>query len=162
VAAKYSHQTVESEHLLAALLEQSNGLARRILQKCNADPSSVLNRIDSDLRKAPKVSGTSDQVLGRNLEALITAAEAMKVEWKDEYVSVEHLMIAAADDTAYGAGLCKAFGVTKAKLQQAVKDIRGSKRVTGTLLRTLQRSCTKQPRSAVCHHDVCAISLESC
>jgi hypothetical protein len=131
VATKYSHQTVESEHLIAALLEQSNGLARRILEKCDANPSSVLNKVDEDLRQMPKVSGTSDQVLGRNLEAMITAAEALKGLWKDDFVSVEHLVIAAVDDPHYGARLCRQFGLTKNKVEKAVKDIRGSKRVSG-------------------------------
>lgn len=62
VAAKYSHQAVETEHLLAAMLEQSNGLARRILQKAEADPSTMLERVDSHLRGLPKVSGHNDQV----------------------------------------------------------------------------------------------------
>lgn len=62
VAAKYSHQAVETEHLLAAMLEQSNGLARRILQKAEADPSAILERVDNHLRGLPKVSGHNDQV----------------------------------------------------------------------------------------------------
>ena len=132
VAGKYSHSTVESEHLIAAMLEQSNGLARRILQKCNADPSTVLNKVDEDLRRAPKVSGQNmDQVLGRNLESVITAAEELKSEWKDDFVSVEHLMLAAVEDTSYGAKLFQNFNVSKEELQKAIKDIRGTKRVSG-------------------------------
>ena len=131
VATKYSHQAVESEHLIMSLLEQSNGLARRILQKCDADPSTMLNRVDEDLRRLPKVSGNSDQILGKRLEELIGAAEELKAEWKDDYVSVEHLMVAAVDDSHYGQGLCKQFFVSKEKLIKAVKDIRGTKRVTG-------------------------------
>lgn len=62
VAGKYSHQAVETEHLLAAMLEQSNGLARRILQKAEADPSAMLEQVDGHLRGLPKVSGHNDQV----------------------------------------------------------------------------------------------------
>lgn len=132
IAEKYSHQTVESEHLIAALLEQSNGLARRILQRCDADPSTVLNRVDQDLRRLPKVmGGNNDQVLGRHLESMIDAAMALKVMWKDDFVSVEHLVIAAVDDPHYGGSLLRQFGVSKSKVEQAVKDIRGSKRVAG-------------------------------
>jgi ATP-dependent Clp protease ATP-binding subunit ClpB len=132
VAGKYSHQTVESEHLIAAMLEQPNGLARRILQKAHADPSSVLERVDRHLQTLPKVSGSSmDQVLGRHLEAMITAAEALKAQWKDDFVSVEHLVLSMADDPAYGSRLCKDIGVRKADLEAAIKEIRGSKRVQG-------------------------------
>ena len=117
------------------MLEQSNGLARRILQKCDADPSSVLNTVDEDLRRLPKVSGTSEQVLGRNLEAVITAAEALKELWNDDYVSVEHLMLAAGDDPHYGSKLFRQWGVDKGAVERAVKEIRGTKRVSGAPLR---------------------------
>ena len=91
----------------------------------------MLAHIDGDLRRQPKVSGSADQVLGRHLEAMITAAEALKALWKDDFVSVEHLVLAATDDPHYGADLCRAFQVTKGDVEQAVKDIRGSKRVSG-------------------------------
>jgi ATP-dependent Clp protease ATP-binding subunit ClpB len=62
VAQRYSHQVVETSHLLSALLEQPKGLARRILQTAGADPSSVLSDIEAHLASQPKVSGHSDQV----------------------------------------------------------------------------------------------------
>lgn len=71
------------------------------------------------------------QVLGRNLEALITSAEALKSLWKDDFVSIEHLVLAAVDDPSFGARVMRDFGVTKDKLERAIKDIRGSKRVSG-------------------------------
>lgn len=115
------------------MLEQPNGLARRILQKANADPSSMLARVDRHLQSLPKVSGNTsmDQVLGRHLEAMITAAEALKKEWKDDFVSVEHLVLSMADDPNFGERLCKDVGVTRADLAKAIKEIRGSKRVQG-------------------------------
>lgn len=71
------------------------------------------------------------QVLGRNLEAQITAAEALQKMWKDDFVSIEHLVLAAVDDPSFGSGLMRQFGVTKDKLERAIKDVRGSKRVSG-------------------------------
>lgn len=90
-----------------------------------------MNRVDQDLRRLPKVTGNADQMLGVHLEAMINAAEALKSMWKDDYVSVEHLVISAVDDPHYGESLCKQFGITKSKIERAVKDIRGSKRVSG-------------------------------
>lgn len=61
VAQRYSHQVVETSHLLSALFEQPKGLARRILQAAGADPSSVLSDIEAHLGGQPKVTGHSDQ-----------------------------------------------------------------------------------------------------
>jgi ATP-dependent Clp protease ATP-binding subunit ClpB len=135
VAQRYSHQVVETPHLLLALLEQPKGLARRILQAAGAEPSAVLSAVDSHLRSLPKVSGHSDQVLGRSLEALITAAEARQALMKDSYTSVEHLVLAADGDPHFGETLFRRFNMSHDKLEKAIKDIRGSKHVEGMLLR---------------------------
>ena len=70
------------------------------------------------------------QVLGRNLEALITKAEDLKRAWKDDFTSVEHLLLAFPDDARFGRDLLRAEGLDAKKLEAAVKDIRGSNRVT--------------------------------
>lgn len=130
VAKEYSQQIVETEHLMKALLEQPNGLARRIFSKAGSDASLLLDRTDGFIRKQPRVSGESAQVLGRNLEAVVTKAMDMKPKWGDEFVSVEHLVLALADDSRFVEGLLKAEGLTKSGLEQAVKDVRGSNKVT--------------------------------
>ena len=70
------------------------------------------------------------QVLGRNLEALITRSQDIKARWKDEYVSVEHMMLAMVDDKRFGAQLLKGAGLTEDNLATAIKEIRGGNRVT--------------------------------
>lgn len=70
------------------------------------------------------------QVLGRNLEALVTRAQDIKADWKDEFVSVEHMLLAFLDDAKFGTNLLKGATLDKAKLEAAVKEIRGSNRVT--------------------------------
>ena len=70
VAKAASNQIVETEHLLKALLEQPNGLARRCVAAAGGDPSLLLERVDAFVKRQPRVSGDSGQVLGRNLEAL--------------------------------------------------------------------------------------------
>lgn len=92
------------------------------------------------------------QVLGRNLEALITAAEALKAMWKDDFVSIEHLVLAAVDDPSFGSRVMSQFGVTKDSLERAIKDIRGSKRVSGTrlLLRGPLRRLGIHPATSSC------------
>lgn len=70
------------------------------------------------------------QVLGRNLEALVTRAQDIKADWRDEFVSVEHMLLAFLDDAKFGTNLLKGANLDKAKLEAAVKEIRGSNRVT--------------------------------
>ena len=70
------------------------------------------------------------QVLGRNLEALITAAEAVKSKWGDDFVSVEHMVLAFEDDARFGRQLLRNEGLDSAKLDEAIKAIRGGNRVT--------------------------------
>jgi len=70
------------------------------------------------------------QVLGRNLEALVTRAQEVKADWRDEFVSVEHMLLAFVDDTKFGTQLLKDANLDKTKIEAAVKEIRGSNRVT--------------------------------
>lgn len=78
------------------------------------------------------------QVLGRNLEALVTRAQEVKAEWQDEFVSVEHMLLAFLDDNKFGTQLLKDVNLDKAKLEAAIKEIRGSNRVTDQV----RDSCT--------------------
>jgi len=126
VAKAASNQIVETEHLLKALLEQPNGLARRCVAAAGGDPTLLLERVDAFIKRQPKVSGDSGQVLGRNLEALVTRAEGAKAQMGDDFVSVDHLLLACCDDQRCGAQLLAAVGVPKAKLEEAVKQIRGA------------------------------------
>jgi ATP-dependent Clp protease ATP-binding subunit ClpA len=75
------------------------------------------------------------QVLGRNLEAAITKAEELKKEWKDEFTSVEHLVLALADDARFVRDLFRREGLDATKLSEAIKQIRGSNRVTDQVSR---------------------------
>ena len=69
-------------------------------------------------------------MLGRNLEALVTRAQDIKADWKDDFVSVEHMVLAFVDDTKFGAKLLKDANLDKAKLEAAIKEIRGNNKVT--------------------------------
>jgi len=133
-AVRYGHQQIDVEHLLAALLEQEGGLATSILQKAGVNPDSLLRRVEAELDRMPKVSGpaaTPDQVYvtGR-LNRLLTTAEDEARQLKDEYISVEHILLAALDDGGAAGRMLKEFGLTRERLMQALRDIRGSQRVT--------------------------------
>ena len=123
-------QIVETEHLLKALLEQPNGLARRIIAKAGSEPSRLLERVDAHIRRQPRVSGdAAQQVLGRNLEGVVNAAMALRGKMGDSFVSVEHLVLALVDDARFVEGLFKSEGLTRAKLEAAVTEVRGANKV---------------------------------
>ena len=133
-AVRYGHQQIDVEHLLAALLEQEGGLAPSILLKAGLPLDSLARRLEAELDRMPKVSGPSggpDQVYvtGR-LNRLLTAAEDEARALKDEYISVEHVLLAAMDDKGAAGRLLKEFGLTRERLMQALREIRGSQRVT--------------------------------
>jgi len=125
IARNYSQQLVETEHLFKALLEQPNGLARRILSKAGLNPTTMLDKLEAFIKRQPKVSGSYEQILGRSLESLVNRAETLKKKWGDQYVSVEELVVALTEDDRFGAQLFREEGMTTAQLEQVIMDIRG-------------------------------------
>src|SRR5258707_1232087 len=101
IAVRHGHQQVDVEHLIAALLEQEGGLASSILTRAGVNPETLKRRIESDLNRMPKVSGSSggvDQIyVTQRLNRLLASAEDEAKKLKDEYVSVEHVLLAASD-----------------------------------------------------------------
>ncbi|GBG74705.1 hypothetical protein CBR_g19110 [Chara braunii] len=130
VARESKHQIVETEHLMKALLEQRNGLARRIFAKCGVDNTALLQATERFIQRQPKVSGdTSGAMLGRDLEALIERARGYKKDFGDAYVSVEHLVLAFAQDKRLGSQLFREFGLTVKPLEAAIREVRGKQKV---------------------------------
>jgi ATP-dependent Clp protease ATP-binding subunit ClpB len=133
-AARYGHQQVDVEHLLAALLEQEGGLAGSILTKSGVNTDGLKRRIEQELERMPKVSGPGsapDQVYvtGR-LNRLLSQAEEEAKKIKDEYISIEHLLLAMTDDGGAAGRILKEAGISREKLSAALKQIRGNQRVT--------------------------------
>ena len=135
IAIRRSHQQIDVEHLLAALLEQEGGLAGAILAKAGGSTEVLGQRLGQELDRVAKVTGPSgtppDQiyVTGR-LNRVLTQAEDEAKKLKDEYVSVEHALLAIADDKGPAGRLLAQMGVTRDKLLQALREVRGSQRVT--------------------------------
>jgi ATP-dependent Clp protease ATP-binding subunit ClpB len=124
---RYGNQQIDVEHLLLALLEQEGGLASSILTRAGVNVEALAQRLTSDLERLPKVSGTAsglDQIyVTPRLNKLLTTAEDEAGKLKDEYVSVEHVLLAAVD-------LKNDLGVTRERLMQALREVRGNQRVT--------------------------------
>jgi ATP-dependent Clp protease ATP-binding subunit ClpB len=130
LATRAGNQQLDVEHLFKALLEQDPGLAVSILRKADIPVDALKQRIDRELEKVPRVSGGHDQVYptGR-LNRLLAHAEAEAKRFKDDYVSVEHLLLAMTEDSATGK-LLKEFGLTRDRLMKALQEVRGNQRVT--------------------------------
>src|SRR6267142_1698952 len=134
-ATRLGHQQIDVEHLLLALLEQEGGLAKSILEKTALDPELVQRRIRAELDRLPKVSsstgGTGEVYISGGLNRLLVKAEDEAKQLKDQYVSVEHILLAMIDDKAGKAGrTLTELGLTRDKLMQALQQVRGSQRVT--------------------------------
>src|SRR4030081_3684182 len=134
-ATRQGHQQIDVEHLLLALLEQEGGLAKSILEKSNVDPDLVRQRVQAELARMPKVSsstgGGGDVYISGRLNRLLVQAEDEAKQLKDEYISVEHLLLAMVEDKSGAAGrILNELGATREKLMQALRQVRGSQRVT--------------------------------
>ncbi|HEU0178189.1 MAG TPA: ATP-dependent chaperone ClpB [Blastocatellia bacterium] len=133
-AARYGNQQVDVEHLLASLLDQERGLAGSILNKAETNADSVKQRVEQELQRLPKVSGPAgapDQiyVTGR-LNRLLAQAEDEAKKLKDDYISVESLLLAMTDDMGSTGRIFNDLGVTRERLMRALQEVRGSQRVT--------------------------------
>ncbi|HET9116750.1 MAG TPA: ATP-dependent chaperone ClpB [Pseudonocardiaceae bacterium] len=136
IALRYGHTEVDGDHLLLALLDQPEGLVPRLLAQFNTDVNALRAAVDSDLQRRPRVTGPGaapGQVfITQRLARVLDAAEREAKRLKDEYVSVEHLLLALAEEgssSAAGQRLAE-FGVTREAFLSALTQIRGNQRVT--------------------------------
>ncbi|MGW4527400.1 ATP-dependent chaperone ClpB [Amycolatopsis sp. NPDC004378] len=136
VAGRLGHTETDGEHLLLALIDQPEGLVPRLLAQTGADVDALRAAVEAELGRRPKVTGpgaTPGQVyVTRRLAGLLDAAEREARRLKDEYVSVEHLVLALAEEgTKSAAGrLLRDHGVTRDAFLTALTKVRGNQRVT--------------------------------
>jgi ATP-dependent Clp protease ATP-binding subunit ClpB len=134
MATLLGNQQIDVEHLLAALLDQEGGLARSILEKSGVDVELVRRRLQTELDRLPKVSsptGGGDVYISGRLNRVLVQAEQQAKQLKDEYVSVEHLLLAILEERDGAASkILTEQGLTRDKLLQALRQVRGSQRVT--------------------------------
>ncbi len=128
------HQAVDVEHLLAALLEDNEGLASSILSLAGADRAAVQSKLAAELRKVPQVTGSgsdSSQVYAtQRLGRVLARAEQEAGKLKDEYISVEHALIAILDEPGPASKILREAGLTHDKLMEKLREVRGNQRVT--------------------------------
>ena len=130
IVKQNKHQQIESEHLMKSLIEQE-GLATSIFNKANISVQRLRDRTDEFIRRQPTISNPGESVyLGRSVDSLLDRAEAFRQEFDDDYISIEHLILAYAKDDRFGKSLYQEFGLNENKLKEIIKQVRGSQKVT--------------------------------
>ncbi len=132
-AIRLGHQQLDVEHLAAALFGASDGLVPALCGKLNLDAGSIRRKVEAELERLPRVSSTTgaDQLyVSSRLNKLLTQAEDEAKKLKDDYVSVEHLLLAMVGDGGSVGKLLKEAGLSRDRLLQALQEVRGHQRVT--------------------------------
>jgi ATP-dependent Clp protease ATP-binding subunit ClpB len=130
VVRRYQHQNLEVEHLITSLLEQKDGLANKILAKAGIEVQRLSQQIEDFTKRQPRVGSSEQLFLGRYLDTMLDRAEASRNTWQDEFISVEHFLIGFANDARLGMRLFRGFNLDTARLEAAIKEVRGSQKVT--------------------------------
>lgn len=135
-AVNYGHVEVDGEHLLWALLDQSDGLVPGLLMRMDAHPETIKKEVEVELDKRPRVSGPGAEpgkiYVSQRLSRILVSAEQEAKRLKDEYVSVEHLLMAllAEGDKTPSGKILKGAGIDRERFLKTLTDVRGSQRVT--------------------------------
>jgi ATP-dependent Clp protease ATP-binding subunit ClpB len=138
-ALRYGHQEVDGEHLLLALLEQPEGLVPRLLARMEAPTEALKNEVERELQRRPKVSGPGVEAgkiyLTQRLQQILLRAEDEARRLKDEYVSVEHLLLAMIDEGSSSplGRVFASFNITRDAVLAALTAVRGNQRVTSAM-----------------------------
>lgn len=134
VAARHHHQQLEPEHVLAALLEDTEGLAPRLVQHAGCNPQNVADAVANALAAKPSVTGPgADEIrASQRLARLLDTAHREAKRMKDDYVSVEHLLLALIEEgrRETSGRLLSEAGLTRDKLMKSLATVRGNQRVT--------------------------------
>src|SRR6266699_620364 len=131
LASQFNNQEITNEHFLSALLEQSDGITRPLLEKIGVNVTQLRQNLRSELERRPKVHGAAaDLRLSNELRSVLDNAEKEMSKLKDEFTSAEHYLLALPGANVPAAKLLKEFDITRDKLMQALQQVRGSQRVT--------------------------------
>ncbi|MGZ4629585.1 MAG: ATP-dependent chaperone ClpB [Oryzihumus sp.] len=155
VAMRFGHTEVDGEHLLLALLRQADGLAPRLLSQAGADSAALGAELESHLERRPRVTGPGAEpgqvFVTQRLSRLLDAADREAKRLKDEYVSVEHLVLALVDEGPQSTSgrLLRDSGLTRDRFLEALTAVRGNQRVTSAMPEVAYEALEKYGRDLV-------------
>ncbi|MEM7391706.1 MAG: Clp protease N-terminal domain-containing protein, partial [Verrucomicrobiota bacterium] len=132
MAGEYGHSEIDTEHLVLALVDQEDGVIPPLLDHLEVSKDALRNELMTGLRSKPTVSGASaERYVSRGLQDVFDEAFKLAGKMGDDYISTEHLFIAAIQDQKSTCGRCAAgLGLTTDSVMDALKQIRGHQRVT--------------------------------
>ncbi len=151
ILQRYGHNQVDTEHILLALLEQADGVIPQILEKMNVDVDAMRNRLDEILRASPKAAiygqGTNQIFFTPRVKRIIDLANEEANRLHDEYISTEHIFLAILNERNTAVAKIMADnGITRERVSDAVKDVRGGQRVTDPQAESRYRTLEKYSR----------------
>ena len=131
IAIEEGHQQLDGEHLHLALVMQQDGLIPKLLKFMEINVGAVIGDLQQEMEKLPKVTGGADNMYSsRRLSQLLMKAEKIAADFKDEYVSVEHMYLALLEEKGTPSSkIFKKYGITKNKFLEALEKVRGNQRV---------------------------------
>ncbi|MBZ5544366.1 MAG: hypothetical protein LAO07_11900 [Acidobacteriia bacterium] len=131
IAGRFGNQQLEPVHLLLGLVEQQEGIVPAILERLGVQPAAVAGEAEKAVEGLPKVGGTTDHYLSPALKQIFDQASKETEQFKDEFVSTEHLLLALAKNKSDAAGrILSRLGVTHDAILKALVAVRGAQRVT--------------------------------
>jgi ATP-dependent Clp protease ATP-binding subunit ClpB len=150
-ALRYGHTEVDTEHVLLALLEQRDGLAPRLLARMDIDVDGLRTATERALERRPRVagSGQGQATVGRALGLALDRAEQETERLKDDYVSVEHLLLALLESDGGAQRVLGEAGVTRDGLLEVLTSVRGAQRVTSATPESAYEALEKYGRDLV-------------
>ncbi|UJA19946.1 ATP-dependent chaperone ClpB [Thermoleophilia bacterium SCSIO 60948] len=150
LALRRGHTEIDSDHILATLLDQPDGLVPALIERMGVDPAALRSAVEERLASRPSVSGSGasgQPGLSRRLNLILDSAQKEAERLKDEYVSVEHVILAMLD--AERDGPLGQAGVTRDRFLAALTEVRGSQRVTSATPEAAYEALEKYGRDLV-------------
>jgi ATP-dependent Clp protease ATP-binding subunit ClpB len=131
LAHKYNSAQIEAEHLLSVLLSQKEGLVEPLLERIGVPVSALQQEVEKAIQQMPKSYGAaSHRTISAKLAEILYSAEQESTNFKDQFISVEHVLLAMAESSSNVGTILKKFGLTKDSLLQALQLVRGNNRIT--------------------------------
>ncbi len=151
ILQRYGHNQVDTEHILLALLEQADGVIPQLLEKLSVDVTAMRRRLDEILRATPKVAiygqGTGQVFITPRVKRIIDLANEEANRLRDEYISTEHIFLAIINERNTAVSkIMSDNGITRDRVSDAVKEVRGGQRVTDPQAETRYRTLEKYSR----------------
>ena len=147
-AERQGQQAIEPEHLLSGILQAAEEVTRFIFQKLGLNPTTVQQAVDAQIGSLPKLQG-GQPYLSQQSSQVLQKAEDLAQQGGDEYVSVEHLLMAIADVQCTAGKMLKDMGLTQEELKKAIHELRGGQKVTSQSSEDTYQSLNKYARNLV-------------